>query len=222
MNENQTNQNEVQEVPIPLHIFAALLAAQSELANPTKDTQGYGYKYATLDSILALVKPILKKHGVGIYQAAGKIEDNTVIIKTVLFHKSGQHIIEQAQVPIKFGSNPVQDYGASLTYGKRYALLGMLNICPADEDTDGVGSEPAKKKAPKNNKPSSNGKKQPIRDPKLVDDVDARLAELAITDWAEATGFIPHRTVEKELKRFLDLSDDEIFAKVEEWRNKAA
>jgi hypothetical protein len=220
MNENQTNENEVQNAPIPLHIFAALLAAQSELANPTKDAQGYGYKYATLDSILTLVKPILKKHDVGIYQAAGKIEDTTVIIKTVLFHKSGQHIIEQAQVPIKFGSNPVQDYGASLTYGKRYALLGMLNICPADEDTDGVGSQPSKKKAPAKKAPAS--KKPPIRDPQLVDDVDARLAELAITDWAEATGFVPHRTKEENLKRFLDLSDDEIFAKVEAWRNKAA
>jgi len=215
MNENQTNQNEVQEVPIPLHIFSALLAAQSELANPTKDAQGYGYKYTQLDSLITLIKPILSKHGVGIYQAAGKIEDNTVIIKTVLFHESGQHLIEQAQVPIKFGSNPVQDYGASLTYGKRYALLGLLNICPADEDTDGVGSQPAKKKAPA-------PKKQPIRDPQLVDRVDARLAELAIIDWAEAVGFIPHRTKEDQLQRFLDLSDDEIFAKVEAWRNKAA
>jgi hypothetical protein len=190
------------------------------LANPTKDTQGYGYKYATLDSLITLVKPILSKHGVGIYQAAGKLEDNTVVIKTVLFHESGQHLIEQAQVPIKFGSNPVQDYGASLTYGKRYALLGLLNICPADEDTDGVGSQPAKKKAPAKKAPAS--KKPPIRDPQLVDDVDARLAELAITDWAEATGFVPHRTKEENLKRFLDLSDDEIFAKVEAWRNKAA
>lgn len=96
----------------------------------------------------------------------------------------------------------------------------MLNICPADEDTDGVGSQPSKKKAPAKKAPAS--KKPPIRDPQLVDDVDARLAELAITDWAEATGFVPHRTKEENLKRFLDLSDDEIFAKVEAWRNKAA
>ena len=77
-----------------------------------------------------------------------------------------------------------------------------------------------KKKAPAKKAPAS--KKPPIRDPQLVDDVDARLAELAITDWAEATGFVPHRTKEENLKRFLDLSDDEIFAKVEAWRNKAA
>ena len=128
MNENQTTENEVQEAAIPLHLFSALLAAQSELANPTKDSQGYGYKYTQLDSILTLVKPILKKHGVGIYQAAGKIEDNTVIIKTVLFHESGQHLIEQAQVPIKFGSNPVQDYGASLTYGKDMLCLHVEHL----------------------------------------------------------------------------------------------
>jgi len=221
MNENQTNQNEVQEVPIPLHLFASLVAAQSELANPTKDAQGYGYKYATLDKILTLVKPTLSKHKLGIIQApVGKIVDDCIAIKTRLIHAEGGCLEDICSVPVKFGSNPIQDYGSSLSYGKRYALLGLLNIFPEDEDTDGVGSQPAKKKAPAKKAPAP--KKQPIRDPELVDRVDARLAELAIIDWAEATGFVPHRTKEDQLKRFLKLSDDEIFAKVEAWRNKAA
>ena len=200
------------------HIFASLILAQADLANPKKDTQGYGYKYSSLDQVLAVIKPVLAEHDLGLFQhVVGGIENDCITIKTVLIHKSGQHLIEQAQVPVTFKSNPIQDYGAALTYGKRYALLGLMNIFPADEDTDGVGSK-EKKDPPKKTPP----KKQPIRDPKLVDAVDARLGDLAITDWAEGTGFTPHKTKEADLKRFLSLSDDEIFVKVEEWRSKAA
>ncbi len=208
--------------PVPNHIFASLILAQADLVNPKKDTQGYGYRYSSLDQILAVIKPVLAEHDLGLFQhVVGGIENDCITIKTVLIHKSGQHLIEQAQVPVTFKSNPIQDYGAALTYGKRYALLGMMNIFPEDEDTDGVGSKekpPEKKIPPKKHGP----KKQPIRDPDLVDAVDERLTSLSIADWAEATKFFPHRTVEKELKRFLALSDDEVMEKVEEWRSKAA
>lgn len=216
---NETNTNQDTQV-LPFQIFSSLLEAQNELSNPAKNAKGYGYKYATLDTILTLVKPILAKHGLGIYQhPVGEIKDDCITIKTVLFHKSGQHIAEQSAVPIKFNSNPIQDYGSSLTYGKRYQILGLLNICPEDEDKDGQLSKPA---APKNNKPSADAKKNPIRDPKLVDAADQRIADLAISDWAEGTGFTPHRTKEESLQRFLNLSDDDLFATVEKWRKEQA
>jgi len=214
---NETNNNDPQV--LPFQIYSSLLEAQNEISNPAKNAKGYGYKYATLDTILAAVKPVLAKHGLGVYQhPVGPIENDCITIKTVLFHKSGQHISEQSAVPIKFNSNPIQDYGSSLTYGKRYQILGLLNICPEDEDKDGQLSKPA---APQN-KPSHDAKKQPVRDPKLVDAADKRLADLAITDWAEAAKFFPHKTSEAGLKKFLALSDDDLFAKVEEWRKEQA
>ena len=217
MNETNTNQNTPQ---VPNFLFSSLLQAQNELSNPAKNAKGYGYKYATLDTILTLVKPVLAKYGLGIYQhPVGKVEDDCITIKTVLYHESGQHLVEQSAVPIKFNSNPIQDYGSSLTYGKRYQILGLLNICPEDEDKDGQLSKPA---APKTNKPSSDTKKNPIRDAKLVDATDQRIADLAITDWAEGVKFTPHRTAEDGLKKFLALTDDELFAKVEDWRKEQA
>ena len=216
---NETTTNQTPQV-LPFQIFSSLLKAQNEVTNPAKNAKGYGYKYATLDTILTLVKPILAKHGLGIYQhPVGTIENDCITIKTVLFHESGESLVEQAAVPIKFNSNPIQDYGSSLTYGKRYQILGLLNICPEDEDKDGQLSKPA---APKKNKPSSDAKKNPVRDPKLVDAADQRIANLAITDWAEGKKFVPHRTTEDNLKKFLALSDDELFAKVEEWRKEQA
>ena len=64
---NETTTNQTPQV-LPFQIFSSLLKAQNEVTNPAKNAKGYGYKYATLDTILTLVKPILAKHGLGIYQ----------------------------------------------------------------------------------------------------------------------------------------------------------
>ena len=48
-------------------LFGALVKAQVELKNPPKNKEGYGYKYATLDSIIEQTKPILQKYG--LYQS---------------------------------------------------------------------------------------------------------------------------------------------------------
>jgi len=215
MNETNPNQNTPQ---VPNLLFSSLLQAQTHLANPKKDTKGYGYKYAQLDQIIEIVKPVLAQYGLGIIQSPnGPIVDGCLTLKTIIFHESGQHLIEQFAIPLKEGTNVTQDYGSALTYARRYHLLSLFNL--AAEDDDGAGS---KQKAPQNNKPSSDAKKNPVRDPKLVDAADKRLDDLGISDWAEGTGFTPHRTKEDQLKRFLALSDDDLFAKVEEWRKAAA
>lgn len=222
MNEN-TNQV---ITPAPTAVFAGLAACQTELSNPAKDSQGYGYKYSTLDQILTLVKPVLAKYKLGVYQTpVGEIENESLKIKTCLFHANGQFIETEFSLPIKFGSNPIQDFGAALTYGKRYALLGLLSIFPEDEDTDGVGSKEVKKKPSISKKKPSISKKKdppknPIRDPKLVDAVEKRLDELEILDWAEDTNFIPHKTSEPNLTRFLEFTDEDLLTKVKDWESK--
>lgn len=219
MNETNTNQNTPQ---VPNLLFGSLLQAQTHLANPKKDTKGYGYKYAQLDQIIEIVKPVLAKYGLGVIQSPhGPIVDGCLTLKTIIFHESGQHMIEQFSIPLKEGTNVTQDYGSALTYARRYHLLSLFNL--AAEDDDGAGSNQKKPAAPKkNNKPSADNKKNPIRDAKLVDAADQRLSNLAITDWAEGTGFTPHRTKEENLQRFLALTDDQLFAKVEEWRKEQA
>jgi hypothetical protein len=214
MNEN-TNQPPPQLTSL---LFSSLLQAQTHLANPKKDTTGYGYKYAQLDQIIEIVKPVLAEYGLGIIQSPhGPIVDGCLTLKTIIFHESGQHLIEQFAIPLKEGTNVTQDYGSALTYARRYHLLSLFNL--AAEDDDGAGSKqkaPANKKAAPIKKPVA-----PIRDPKLVDAADQRLSDLQINDWAEANKFTPHKTTEAGLKKFLALSDDELFAKVEEWRKAA-
>ena len=218
MNETNTNQNTPQ---VPNLLFSSLLQAQNHLANPKKDTKGYGYKYAQLDQIIEIVKPVLAEYGLGVIQSPnGPIVDGCLTLKTIIFHESGQHLIEQFSIPLKEGTNVTQDYGSALTYARRYHLLSLFNL--AAEDDDGAGSNQKKPAAPKNNKSSADAKKNPVRDAKLVDAADQRIADLSITDWAEGKKFIPHRTTEDGLKKFLALTDDELFAKVEAWRKEQA
>ena len=216
------NENTNQPTPQPTSLlFGSLLQAQTHLANPKKDTTGYGYKYAQLDQIIEIVKPVLAEYGLGIIQSPhGPIVDGCLTLKTIIFHESGQHLIEQFAIPLKEGTNVTQDYGSALTYARRYHLLSLFNL--AAEDDDGAGSKQKAPAAPKKNKPSSNAQKNPVRDPKLVDAADERLSDLQINDWAEANKFTPHKTTEAGLKKFLALTDDELFAKVEEWRKAAA
>lgn len=122
------------------NIATALIKAQTELTNPKKDQQGYGYKYADLSSILDLVKPILQKHGLAITQTSSDDGNGKVGVTTTLMHESGEFISDTLRLPIPEmkGTTSTQAAGAALTYARRYAISSALNIA-ADEDTDASG-----------------------------------------------------------------------------------
>ena len=116
-------------------IASALVAAQSEFPSIPKNAQGYGYKYATLDDILTIVKPILHKNGLAITQL---LEQDG--IRTMLLHDSGEYIESWAQLPpLSQGKNmnAAQAAGAAITYMRRYGISALLNLS-VDEDTDGT------------------------------------------------------------------------------------
>lgn len=119
------------------NITTALIQAQTELNNPNKNTEGYGYKYADLSSILDQVKPILQKHGLMISQPCSDDGNGKVGVTTILAHSSGEFIADTLRLPIPEmkGANATQAAGAAITYARRYALSSILNIA-ADEDTD--------------------------------------------------------------------------------------
>ena len=214
MNEEQHNQT---GTIVPNFLFQSLRLAQEEISNPKKDTKGHNYKYAQLDQVLAIIKPILSRHGLGIMQTPhGKIEDGCLTLKTVIFHESGQHLVEQFQIPIPQGRNITQDFGSCLSYARRYSILSLFSL--AQEDDDGQGTKPI---APAN-KPSSDAKKKrpSTAHAKLMEDADKRIAELGILDWAEGVKFIPHKSSEDVLSKFMALTDAQIEAKVMEWDAK--
>lgn len=129
-------------------IGPALVAAIAEVPTIPKNAQAYGYKYATLDDILTVVKPILAKHKLALIQPL-----TGEGLETIIMHESGQCIRETVSLPSMSENkkmNAAQAVGATITYMRRYALSSILCIS-TDEDSDGaIGKK-------ETTKPANNG-----------------------------------------------------------------
>jgi len=136
------------------NIYKALADFQQEVPVILKETSGYSYKYADLPAILEVINPLLKKNGLGFYQAV-----NMAQLKTVIFHiESGETIESNTDMPFdslvyeetpdkkKFvlrgfeGMNKAQAIGSLITYFRRYSLSSLLGLV-TDKDTDGTSSK---------------------------------------------------------------------------------
>lgn len=120
-------------------IIKAIADFQQEVPVICKDNTGYSYQYADLPTIFETINPILKKHGLGFYQAV-----NGTQIKTVVFHiESGETIESNTDIPqgvqLK-GMNDYQVLGSGITYLRRYSLSSLLGIV-ADKDEDMAGKQ---------------------------------------------------------------------------------
>lgn len=120
-------------------LFKALADFQQEVPVIHKDTAGSNYSYADLPKVFEVMNPLLKKHGLGFYQAV-----NGTDIKTVVFHvESGETIESNTAIPqgVQMGKmNDFQVLGSAITYIRRYALSSMLGLV-TDKDTDAHGEQ---------------------------------------------------------------------------------
>jgi hypothetical protein len=116
----------------------ALCELQNELQNPTKSTQAYNYKYATLDQILNDCKKIIFDHGFSVVQLPYN-DDDIFGVETMLLHSNGEYI------KARFGSKPknqdAQTIGSLITYYRRYTILSLFNLAP-EVDDDGAKASP--------------------------------------------------------------------------------
>lgn len=122
-------------------IYAAFIALQGDLPAIKKNSKGYGYNYATLDTILSAIRPLLKKHGLGIYQYD---VGPTVFLCSRIIHISGQWFASYYKMPLPKESgdskrNYMQELGSRETYARRYQVLKVLGLHPEGEDDDGHG-----------------------------------------------------------------------------------
>jgi len=121
------------------NIYKALADFQQEVPVIHKGTQGFNYSYADLPAIFDTINPILKKNGLGFYQA---VNDNK--IKTVVFHiESGETIESETNIPQGVVLNKMNDFqvlGSAITYLRRYSLSSLLGLV-TDKDTDASGEQ---------------------------------------------------------------------------------
>lgn len=99
-----------------------------------KKTEGYGYKYTEL----ADINKYCEDNGIRYYQEVETSEINQKDYIITYIEKNGNvekhrgcQIVEAVLQGIK---NPVQEYGSSLTYCRRYSLLMALGLATEDDD----------------------------------------------------------------------------------------
>jgi hypothetical protein len=150
---------------VGINLVKALCKVQEEITNPIAEATNpfFKSKYATLSSILNLVRPLLSKNGLYLYQNAGN-DENYVYIETKLIHTSGEYL-QSSRLYLKPDKKTPQGIGSTITYGRRYQLAAVLGICDQDDD-DGNAAESNDKSQPKNN--SQNKPTPPKRQPKSM------------------------------------------------------
>lgn len=98
--------------------------------------------YATWEDINDAVRPLLHEYGFALTFRPGVAGDGKQTVTAILRHREGHE--EDATVTLPYDSsgnkNSVQAVGSSLTYGKRYSAIAVLNITSrAREDRDDDG-----------------------------------------------------------------------------------
>jgi hypothetical protein len=114
-----------------------------------KKTEGYGYKYTEL----ADINKYCEDNNIRYYQEVETSEINqkdyiiTYVVKDNQVEKHrGCQIVDAVLQGIK---NPVQEYGSSLTYCRRYSLLMALGLATEDDDAQSITEKEDKKATPK-------------------------------------------------------------------------
>lgn len=100
--------------------------------------------YATFQAIIKAVKAPLRKNGFCLSFATEPSPDGTrIVVKGFLDHVDGHQRTTAFPLPaeVSGSKNNVQGWGSTLSYGKRYATIALLNIisgAPEDADRDGA------------------------------------------------------------------------------------
>lgn len=131
------------------NIAKAMANFQAEVRNPanTADNPFFKSKYAPLNDILSLVRPLLTKHGLSVLQSPSGDGQNISVV-TLITHESGEWI-ESDPLTLKADKATAQGAGSAITYARRYALSAMLGISSEDDDDGNFAS--GKNNGPKNN-----------------------------------------------------------------------
>lgn len=118
-------------------IYPAFIKAQREMGKLAKDSENpfFKSKYASLEAVLEVVKPVFLQNGIAICQGSGTSGTGINVI-TRLIHESGQYI--ETDFPLPLSKQDAQAAGSASSYGRRYSLKGLASL--AEEDDDGASA----------------------------------------------------------------------------------
>lgn len=124
---------------------AAMAQMQCDIPTIAERAKGHGIiRYATLEDISDIVKPIMKANGFAI---SFKVEHsvNGLSVTGILMHRAGHREETTMLLPLDTSGskNAVQAVGSSTSYGKRYVMCALLNITTRGEDDDAYSAAPS-------------------------------------------------------------------------------
>lgn len=133
------------------NIAAALANAQAQLAPVLKNSQGYGYKYATLDAVMNSARDGINANGLSVAQGIEQRGDLWICV-SILMHSSGEWMITECPVLFKAEKkmSDAQAFGSAYTYARRYSFQALLGIAPEDDDGRSAGQN-TRQPHPRNN-----------------------------------------------------------------------
>lgn len=138
-------------------ILPRIAAVQQAVGAAKRSTEGYGYKYATLNDIWTLVKQAMSDNGLG-WTAAGASEIvgaetdmptvyNTLTVAVYEIDHDGKNLMEMVKNGEALSSSytypaaAAQQVGSFETYYRRYGLIHLLGLTTVADD-DGKSSSP--------------------------------------------------------------------------------
>jgi hypothetical protein len=146
-------------------INKALIAAQKEMGKLSKDAENpfFKSKYASLENVLDLVKPVYLNHGIAIMQGSGSDGPNEINVITRLVHESGQWV--ETDFPIPLSKQDPQAAGSASSYGRRYALKAIASLAEEDDDAQSSSIEdPRQDRTDASLKPITAGQLKEVND----------------------------------------------------------
>lgn len=205
------------------NIALAMAKFQAEVKNPanTADNPFYHSKYAPLNDVLNLVRPLLTKQGLSVLQSPSG-DGERISVTTLILHESGEWI-ESDSLTLKADKATAQGAGSAITYARRYALSAMLGISSEDDDDGNYAS------GTNSSKGKNNGKKDQETEQNTTSNQNIKMATDKQKTYYRKLGHEKGLSdndlkliIEKTIGRFDNLTVDDMSKCIEIVRNMEA
>ena len=125
-------------------LYQKLWRIRSKVPVLRKESEGFNFKYVSLEDIESTINPICEAEGIGYYQKLdifGEGQNGLVTTIFSLSNDSSETIVTAILIPKDVslkGQNSIQSIGSAITYYRRYALAVVFGLLGTDRDVDAI------------------------------------------------------------------------------------
>jgi hypothetical protein len=126
----------------------AFIEAYAEIQNPKKNASNPAFKskYANLEEMLVVSKPVLIAAGFALVQEPTS-DESGVGVATRLIYRTGESL-DFGAFTVPLAKRDAQGAGSAITYCRRYAIAAIFGLAQEDDDGNTASASPAPRSAP--------------------------------------------------------------------------